>query len=357
VTIRDEPACDEGPAGARRQGGVWPWLTGGLLLAVLVFVVRHVSEERRLVTLARDAEPAWLLVAALFQVGTYVCAAAVWHRALVGEPARPKLRKLVPLGLAKLFTDQAVPSAGMSGTLLVVRSLARRGIPRGRAVAAMLTGLAAFYVAYVIAVGAALVALWEVGELDRLLLILAAVLGFVAAAVPAAVFGLGRRMVDHLPSVLKRVPAIRQAADELSEVPAGSLFRPRLALQTIGLELGVFAFDAATLDTMLRAVGTPASFPVVFASFVFASVVATLTWVPGGLGTFEGSCVALLSSHGVGVEAALAATLLLRGFTFWLPMLPGLWLARREMAGQPAPEMGGPEDPSHLERADGCGGA
>ena len=34
---------------------------------------------------------------------------------------------------------------------------------------------------------------------------------------------------------------------------------------------------------------------------------------------------------GVSVEAALAATLLLRGLTFWLPMPPGLWLARREI--------------------------
>ena len=42
-------------------------------------------------------------------------------------------------------------------------------------------------------------------------------------------------------------------------------------------------------------------------------------------------------SNGIAVEAALAATLLLRGFTFWLPMLPGVWLARREMAGHPMP--------------------
>jgi len=31
------------------------------------------------------------------------------------------------------------------------------------------------------------------------------------------------------------------------------------------------------------------------------------------------------------VEAALTSTLLLRGFTLWLPMLPGLWLARRQL--------------------------
>jgi uncharacterized membrane protein YbhN (UPF0104 family) len=40
----------------------------------------------------------------------------------------------------------------------------------------------------------------------------------------------------------------------------------------------------------------------------------------------------MLSLLGVAIETALAATLLLRGLTFWLPMVPGLWLAKREIA-------------------------
>jgi uncharacterized membrane protein YbhN (UPF0104 family) len=307
-----------------------------LLLGLLIFVVRHVGEERRFAALARESQPAWLALAALLQLGTYVCAAAVWHQALAGEPARPRLRQLVPLGLAKLFTDQAVPSAGVSGTLLVVRALVRRGVPRGRSVAVVLVGLAAFYIAYAVAVGAGVVSLWRIGELDRLVLIPVTLLAVVAGVVPAAVLGFGRRLADRLPALLKRVPAIREAADELADLPSGSLFGPRLAARTTALQLCVFALDAATLGVMLRAVGTSAPAEVVFASFVFASVVATLAWMPGGLGTFEATCVAMLEAHGVGVEAALAATLLLRGFTFWLPMLPGLWLARREMAGAAA---------------------
>ena len=51
----------------------------------------------------------------------------------------------------------------------------------------------------------------------------------------------------------------------------------------------------------------------------------------GGLGTFEGTAIAMLHSHGLSIETALAATLLFRGFTFWLPMIPGLWLSRREL--------------------------
>jgi uncharacterized membrane protein YbhN (UPF0104 family) len=345
------------PSHWNRWSAVWPWVSGTvLLLLVLGFVVRHVGEERRFAELTRAAEPAWLALAALLQIATYVCAAAVWHRALRGEGSRPRLRQLVPLGLAKLFTDQAVPSAGMSGTLLVVRALGRRGIPRGRSVAAMLVGLAAFYVAYAIAVAAGLIGLWWLGQLDRLLLIPAAVLGVVAGAVPVAILGFGRQIVDRLPAVLRRVPAIREAAAELADVPSGSVFGPRLAAETVGLQLLVFVLDAATLGAMLLAVGTSPSPVIVFASFVFASVVATLAWIPGGLGTFEGTCVALLSAHGVPVEVALAATLLLRGFTFWLPMLPGLWLARREMGAPRTSPSDGNDGPARASRSPRGGG-
>ena len=72
-----------------------------------------------------------------------------------------------------------------------------------------------------------------------------------------------------------------------------------------------------------------------FASLVIASVAMTVILTPGGLGPFESACVAMLTLFRVPVEAALAATLLLRGFTYWLPMLPGLWVSRREMRAAP----------------------
>jgi len=113
--------------------------------------------------------------------------------------------------------------------------------------------------------------------------------------------------------------------------------KPLWILAASLLQLANFLLDALTLGATRRAVATPVAFSLVFASFVLASVVSTLAWVPGGLGTFEGTCVALLHVQGVTVEAALAATLLLRGLTFWLPMLPGLVLARREAGGASLP--------------------
>jgi uncharacterized membrane protein YbhN (UPF0104 family) len=146
---------------------------------------------------------------------------------------------------------------------------------------------------------------------------------------------LRRQAVRHPPRWLERLPGARDVTAALREAPAGTLFAPRLLAETALLQLAIFVLDALTLAATLRAVASPVSFSLVFASFVVASVVSTLAWVPGGIGTFEGSCVAMLHLHGVAVEPALAATLLLRGLTFWLPMIPGFALARRETSPPP----------------------
>jgi Mg2+-importing ATPase len=69
----------------------------------------------------------------------------------------------------------------------------------------------------------------------------------------------------------------------------------------------------------------------VFASFMLSSMARIVGIVPGGLGVFEAASVASLRLMGVPIAAGLAATLLFRGFSFWLPMLPAVLFARREV--------------------------
>jgi Mg2+-importing ATPase len=97
----------------------------------------------------------------------------------------------------------------------------------------------------------------------------------------------------------------------------------------MGLQLTIVALDAGTLWIMLWALGLEVNPAPVFASFMLSTLARTLGVVPG-LGVFEAVSVATLKLIGVQVTAALAATLLFRFFTFWLPMAPGLILARRE---------------------------
>jgi Mg2+-importing ATPase len=81
---------------------------------------------------------------------------------------------------------------------------------------------------------------------------------------------------------------------------------------------------------MLCALGLSVHPAQVFASFMLSTLARTLGPVPGGLGIFDAASVATLKLMGVPIAAGLAATLLFRGFSYWLPMAPGILLARRE---------------------------
>jgi uncharacterized membrane protein YbhN (UPF0104 family) len=187
---------DEVPAPRASRAG---WLIGLLLLGALIAVVSQRAEEREILALARRSEPLWLLAAIALQALTYVCAGSVWQRALVRVGAQRQLRSLIPLGLAKLFTDQALPSAGLSGSLLVMRSLVRRGIPRPSAVGALVTGVFGYFAANAIAALLALGALASRGEASPLVWGLAAAVCFVSALVPALILVLRSAAASWLP--------------------------------------------------------------------------------------------------------------------------------------------------------------
>ncbi|MGB5338378.1 MAG: lysylphosphatidylglycerol synthase domain-containing protein [Gammaproteobacteria bacterium] len=57
--------------------------------------------------------------------------------------------------------------------------------------------------------------------------------------------------------------------------------------------------DAASLWVMLQMVGVHLSFWVAFPSFLMASMVATVSPLPLGLGTFEVTCVSMLGVPGM----------------------------------------------------------
>ena len=107
-----------------------------------------------------------------------------------------------------------------------------------------------------------------------------------------------------------------------------------LLASAVALQGSIVLLDAATVWILIRALGVTASAGGVFASFVIASLIRTMGIVPGGLGTFEATSVLTLRMTGVEVPVALSATLLFRGFSFWLPMLPGYWCSRRVVASE-----------------------
>ena len=315
--------------GSWRRWGAWAF--GVVLLCGVVGVVLRIGDIEHFLELARHAQPLWLLAGVALQALTYVCAAGVWDVVLARAGSPRPLAALVPLGLAKLFTDQAIPSSGVSGSILVVQSLLRRGIPSPICAGTLLVGLTSFYMAYGLAVIVSLAVLAWHRAISPPIVLVAALFSLIAVGVPAGALWLRHWMTERLKRGVERLPGLAMLMRAVADAPAKLLRDPVLLGKTAVLQFLVFVLDAATLYVMLLAIGSPAVPGVVFASFVIADAAATVGPIPLGLGAFEGACTAMLNLLGVPVEAALTATLLLRGLSFWLPMLPGLWIARREL--------------------------
>jgi len=309
-----------------------PWAFGLLTLFALILVILHFSSLEEFTRLALAARPEWFILACIAQAATYVSASLVWRQVLrrAGYPRR--LRTLIPLGIAKLFTDQVVPTGGVSGAILVVKGLTRRGVPTNAAMAVLLVGLVAYFGAYLVSVLASLAILWLHDRANASLFVVVTIFVAIVVAIPSGVLWM-RQWANRVPAIwLRRLPGVALLVEAIAKAPTDLLRDPRLLGETVTLELAVFVFDALTLWLVFRALGDTPAIWVAFVSFIMASMAATVGPIPLGLGTFEAACVGMLSLLGVGIEAALAATLLLRGLTFWLPMAPGLWLARREFA-------------------------
>ncbi|MCY1046221.1 lysylphosphatidylglycerol synthase transmembrane domain-containing protein [Corallococcus sp. bb12-1] len=319
----------------RRRG--W-WIPGALMLvALLAFIFSRHAEEKQFLDLLRQARPAWLLVAALCQLGTYLCVAGIWWMVLRRYRLRASLWSLSRLSLMKLAFDQVIPTGGVGGSLLVGRGLRRHGATPGTAAGAVLLTVLCFYVAQALGVGVSLFFLWRRAELNPWIQWLVTGFGVLAVAIPVCILWATRHREWKPGRFAKRIPALGTMLKAIAEVPPGMLLDPGLLARGVVLQLGVYVLDAATLGAMLRALGQEASSSTVFVSFMVASMAETVSIIPGGVGTYEAASVGMLNLFGIPVEAALAGTLLLRGFTLWLPLLPGLYLLRHTFSRGPTP--------------------
>ncbi|WP_129781975.1 magnesium-translocating P-type ATPase [Peristeroidobacter soli] len=310
------------------------WLTWGLGIALVVGVsvaALHFSETEEIARIATQARPSWLIVAVLLQLATYVAQGQIWR--VVARPAAFPLsvRTAFRLSLAKLFIDQALPSAGISGTAAVSKYFEQRGMARPSVMAIVVISLVSYFAMYAVLLLTALM----------LLPMPVAVRGVVTAAALAFLAGCAAMVFvlfkfagtsGHFTNALSRTRLLRPIVQSLAESDPQLARNRRVLLESGAYQAAIVLLDAATVWALIAALGHTSSVIAVFASFMVSNLFRTLGVLPGGLGTFETSSVLTLQLIGVPLPVALSATLLFRGLSFWLPMVPGIYLARRMFA-------------------------
>jgi len=307
-------------------------LLGILLLFGLVVIIANFGDIDRFITTLRESDPLWIVAGLLLQGLTYLCVAITWKLALKNVGVDFSVRELIPLSVAKLFSDQVMPSGGISGSAFFITVLSRRGVAPRDCVAALIGSLLGYYSAYVLMALGSLVLLAYYHDIHPWILTASGLFFVLALVIPVTIIFFRRWSDKWLHTILSKSPSISFIADALAEVPPHSITNLRLFAEITVLQTLVFLLDSATLWAMLLALGQKASLLETVPCLVVASMVATIGLIPLGIGTFETSNVALLFSLRIPFEIALAGTLLLRGLTLWMPMIPGMWLAKKELS-------------------------
>ena len=294
-------------------------MVAAAFLAVAVyFLAPQFADIPRSIDALGGADPRWAIAVIVASGLTYLGAALGLAG---GTPGRVPVGEAASVALASSFVATfSPPGVGQVG--LNIRYLQKRGYVTPVAVSASAAKETSVLVVHLLLLSTFAVIAGSTGalssELDKLppvgvvVAILSGVLVLVgiAAAIPRVRQVLRARLV----------PAARASVDAMRIVVSSPA---KLVALLAGVSLLPLGF-ACALFFSVRAMGADSTtFVAIALVSLTAGAVATAAPTPGGVGVVEAVLLASLTGIGVPSGAALAAVLLYRVGTFWLPIIPG----------------------------------
>ncbi|MFC4950754.1 lysylphosphatidylglycerol synthase domain-containing protein [Pseudonocardia sp. GCM10023141] len=292
-------------------------VVGLLLLGAAVYAVLPlVSSVGEVAAALREADRAWLAVA----TGTGLVAILLSAVSILGSsPITLPFWRTTGVQLAAAFTGRTTPG-GIGFFGINVAFLERLGVRRASAVGATVLNVAAGSVVGALCCVAGLLALGASTVVRDLRIPLGWPLAAGAVGVAVAVAAV-------LASPFGRRTILRPGRVIARELGA-TLRRPVRATQLFGGALGHVLASGAGLVASLAAFGETLPVVGVLAVFMVAQTLGHLLPIPGGIGPVEAMMIGGLVTLGAGPSVAVAAVLVCRLLTYWLPVLPGIALFR-----------------------------
>lgn len=308
--IEEETRVEE-----QEQESVFRIRRKGLLFALglgagMYFLLPQLGELHKVVGIWAAVNPPWLALGLVGSALAYLFAAIAAQGAVA---KRLSLVRLIVAQYAATFGSRFSPQ-GVGGALVIERFLEKSGVEKVAAVTALAVSAAA---------GAAI-------HLSLILIVLPfvnvrtltlvkntqawqfGVAGLLIAAVAFFLLRSGHRRA-------KLAAAFKKAVDNLRAVAQNK----RRALELSGGAFGITASYTFTFYVSLLAIGAQISPSDAVIVYLVGQMIGAASPTVGGLGVTEGALAGGLMTFGMGPEQAVAATLLFRLLTFWLPILPG----------------------------------
>ncbi len=315
----------------RPRRGIPIWVRIVLAVAVLAasvwFVVIPQLGNAGDALKSLQAPPVLILILAfLFELGSNAAYSGLTARIM----GRDRLSYFTALRIdaTDLGVNHVVPGGGATASAVRFRLFVRAGIPLNDALSGATVEITVSNLALGLLFGIGLTAsLTAIRSSHYYLIALVAVVALLAAAA-AAGWALDQRLEwcvrtgRALGGRIRRLGAdrvetfLRSIGGRVHEL----IHETRRLWWTIGLALGNWVLDAASLYVMFVAFGFTPNPATVIVVYGLGSILAMLPLTPGGLGLVEGVMVPAFAALGVPVGVALLAVVGWRVLEYWLPI-------------------------------------
>jgi len=255
----------------------------------------------------------WWAAAALgLSAITYVGAAVALDGSL---PDRLPLGPNIGVQVATSFVGVAAPGGGLA---LTARFLQKRGVDTATSVAAVGVDTIAGVIVHLTLTGL-FIALAGSSGLKTFDLPSMLTIGLIAGGV-AVVAAIGLALPWSRALLTTRVlPATKRSLVNVAEIAR----QPGKMIELFGGSLIITMGYILALAVAVSAFGVGPAFTSIALVYLVGSVVSSVAPTPGGIGAVEATLIAGLTSAGMTSTTAIAAVILFRLATFWIPLLPG----------------------------------
>jgi len=305
-------------------------LTLLFLILIAIFAITHTRETREFLALLGNADTGWMVLAVFLQIPTYIFTGIVWKLSAEAVNYKLDLKTVSELAVEQLSVSQLVPSAGLAGNIIVIRAMRRFGLPLPLAIEIFFIETLSYYLAFLAVALISIVFLWLHGNITPIISSLASAFFVITALVTLLIWSAANHKKLRILDWVRSRKIFSRFFSLFENISSTRVFSPSLLFQTSIFRLGVFVLDAFSLFAILEAIGVESNFTTSFVALVIASMAGTVTLMPGGLGGYEAASILILNLFGVPITEAIAATALFRCLTLWLPLIPGIILARKD---------------------------
>ena len=302
------------------------------MVAVLYFVLPKVLGLKETWNRLQRGNVWWLALALVLEILVFASYIALFRAVFVRGETRIGWRESREITLASLAASRLFAAAGAGGIALTAWALRRSGMESRVVACRMIAFLVILYAVYMLTLvidGIGLYVGLFPGRAPFAITVVPAIIG-------AGVIGIFLA-VSLLPGDFDRLVArwtkgggrLGRVARRVAAAPAAAAMGVRTAIALVRSRdpmllsaLGYWGFDIAVLWACFHAFGAAPPHAVIIMGY-FVGLFGNTLPLPGGIGGVDGGMIGAFTAFGVPVEVSVVSVLAYRGFSFWLPTLPG----------------------------------